>query len=61
MFVDNRGWPPPAPWQPERPIRRLTIRQARVMRNIVVFNLLMLIFGPLAGVTLLDAVAAALR
>ncbi|WP_294351992.1 hypothetical protein [uncultured Sphingomonas sp.] len=61
MFVDNRDWPPPAPWQPERPTRRLTIRQAQVMRNIVVFNLVMLIFGPLAGVTLFDAVAALLR
>lgn len=61
MFVDNRNWPPPPPWQPERPVRRLTVKQARVMRNIVVFNLLMLIFGPLAGVTLLDAVVAALR
>ena len=61
MFVDNRDWPPPPPWQPNRPVRRLNAKQARVMRNIVVFNLLMLSFGPLAGVTLLDAVAAALR
>lgn len=61
MFVDNRDWPPPAPWQPERPARRLTIRQAQMMRNIVVFNLVMLVFGPLAGVTLFDAVAALLR
>jgi hypothetical protein len=61
MFVDNRDWPPPPPWQPNRPVRLLNPGQARVMRNIVVFNLLMLIFGPLAGVTLLDAVAAALR
>ncbi len=61
MFVDTRDWPPPPPWQPERPARRLTDRQARVMRNIVAFNLVMLIVGPLAGVTLLDAVAAVLR
>ncbi|MBB3996842.1 hypothetical protein [Aureimonas pseudogalii] len=62
MYVDFRNdGPPPEPWKPERPKARLTGRQEKLLVWIVCFNLLMLFLGPLAGVTLLDAVIAYFR
>ncbi|WP_062210687.1 hypothetical protein [Aureimonas sp. AU12] len=55
MYVDYRNWRPPEPWKPERPKRRLTKRQEKTIVGIVGFNILMLLFGPLAGFTLFDA------
>lgn len=62
MFVDNREpWPPPEPWRAPPPPRRLSRRGERVIGWIVLLNLLMLVFGPLAGATLFDAALAMLR
>lgn len=58
MFVDFRNaWPPPEPPYP-RPVRRVTPRAERVLSWIVIFNLVMLVVGPLAGVTLFDFLRA---
>ena len=62
MFLDLRDqWPPPEPWKPERPRRKLTKREETAIAWIVCVNLLMLLFGPIAGATLFDAVAALFR
>lgn len=61
MFLDlQNAWPPPEPWRPERK-PRITRRQQRAIGWIVMFNLLMLLLGPLAGATLFDVVLYALR
>ncbi|WP_174287113.1 hypothetical protein [Sphingomonas bacterium] len=62
MFVDfNNAWPPPEPWQPKRPPRRVTKRQERMIGWIVGLNLLMLLVGPFAGATIFDAIFALVR
>lgn len=57
MFMDFRGdWPPQ--WEPEPPRRpaRLTPRGQKVVGAVVGVNLLLLVFGPLAGATVLDPI-----
>ncbi len=62
MFLDTRDpWPPAEPWRPERPAPRLTKRGERVVGWLIGFNLLMLLIGPLAGSSVIDAVLAILR
>ena len=62
MFVDFRN-----EWSmPERPDRppprpRITRRQERTIAWILGINLVMLVLGPLAGGTIVGAVAAILR
>ena len=56
MFVDfHNRWPPPEPWEPPPP-PRITPRGERLVAWIIGLNLLMLVFGPLAGATLIDAI-----
>jgi hypothetical protein len=63
MFVDFNDRPPPPRWEPrpepQRP--RLTRRQERVLLWLVGLNLLALFVAPIAGGTVLMAVAALLR
>lgn len=62
MFVDFREpWPPPEPWQPKPPPPRISRRGESVLAWILGFNLLMLLLGPLAGATVIDAVIALIR
>ncbi|WP_174297998.1 hypothetical protein [Sphingomonas bacterium] len=61
MFLDHNGWPPPEPWRPKPPRRRITVRQERMIAWIIGFNLLMLLLGPLAGATVFEGVVALLR
>lgn len=58
MFVDFRNaFPPPEPWpQPSR--KRVSPQAERTLSWIVAFNLVMLVLGPLAGVTLFDFLRA---
>lgn len=50
MFMDFRDQPPPPRWDPPRKAEpRLDARQQKLLGRILVFNLLMLLFGPLAG------------
>lgn len=60
MFVDSENRRLPEPWRPQPPKPRLTARQQKVMVWIIGFNVVMLLFGPLAGTTLLQAIWAAL-
>lgn len=61
MFVDHNAWPPPEPWRPRPSQRRMTPRQERLIAWIIGFNLLMLLFGPLAGATVFEGIMALLR
>jgi len=59
MFVDFRDQPPPPPWRPARPDPpRLTGRQQRVLGWMIGLNLVMLVLGPFAGATVIDAAVA---
>ena len=58
MFVDHQNRYRSDPWQPKRQKPRLNLRQQRIMAWIVGFNVLMLLFGPLAGATLFQAIWA---
>lgn len=61
MFVDfQNGWPPPERWEAE-PTPLPNPRRESIAAWIIGFNLVMLLVGPLAGVTLFDAIIAALR
>jgi hypothetical protein len=60
MFVDFRDQPPPPPWRPEPARPRLTARQERRLARLVLFNLLLLLVGPLAGSSVVAGVAALL-
>lgn len=55
IFVDYENRRLPEPWQPPRRRPRLTSGQQKAMVWIVGFNVVMLLFGPLAGTTLLQA------
>jgi hypothetical protein len=56
MFVDfQNGWPPPEPWEPKPKPPRMTKRAETLTTWIIGFNLAMLVIGPLAGVTVFDA------
>ncbi|GAA3723252.1 MULTISPECIES: hypothetical protein [Sphingomonas] len=62
MFLDTRDpWPPAEPWRPAPPAPRLTKRGERVVGWVIGFNLLMLLVGPLAGSSVIDAVMAIMR
>jgi hypothetical protein len=57
MFMDFRGdWPPQWEPTPPEPPRRLSKQGQRVVGGLVGFNILLLLFGPIAGATLLDPV-----
>ncbi|MBD8553653.1 hypothetical protein IFT84_03875 [Rhizobium sp. CFBP 8762] len=57
MFVDYQDiWPLPEPWEPKPRKQRLTKRGEKVMLSIISFNLVMMFFGPLAGVTVFHAI-----
>ncbi|WP_182085303.1 hypothetical protein [Aureimonas sp. ME7] len=58
MFLDVHDRSLPEPWKPERPKPRLTKRQESALAWIVGLNLLMLLLGPIAGTTVIDAVWA---
>jgi len=58
MFVDYRNWRPPEPIEPAPQRPRLTRQQEKRLIWAVGLNLLMLFLGPLAGVTMFDALAA---
>ena len=61
MFVDfQTGWPPPERWE-AMPAPTPNPRRESIAAWIIGFNLVMLLVGPLAGVTLFDAVMAAWR
>lgn len=60
MFVDDENRRLPEPWEPPRPEPRLTAGEQKVMMWIIGFNVAMLLFGPLAGTTLLQAMWALL-
>lgn len=61
MFVDFRDQPPPPPWPPTPPPRRISRREEKVLTWVIGFNLLMLLFGPLAGSSVIDALVAIAR
>jgi len=62
MFLDTRNpWPAPEPWRPERPRPRLTKRGEGVLGWVIGFNLLMLVIGPLAGSSVVEALVAIFR
>ncbi|GAA0668856.1 hypothetical protein FHT00_000370 [Sphingomonas insulae] len=61
MFVDFRDQPPPPRWEPKRRRPPLTARQRNVVGTIAIFNLVMLVCGPLAGATLFQAIPALFR
>jgi len=58
MFLDLKDpWPPPPPNEPAPPRPRLTPRGQKVMAWIVIANVALLLFGPLAGSSVLDGLA----
>ncbi|EZP54650.1 MULTISPECIES: hypothetical protein [Sphingomonas] len=61
MFVDFREVPPPPRWEPEPARRRFTPRQRKTMEIVVGVNLVMLVFAPLGGATLVQAIVALWR
>lgn len=58
MFVDFRNEWPPERWTPEPVPPKLTRRQLRALAWIIAVNVAMLLLGPFAGATLIDAVLA---
>ena len=63
MFYDPNGpWhDPPREPRPQRPVRRapeLSPRQAKTLGWLVIVNLAMLLLGPLAGSSVINALAA---
>lgn len=61
MFVDLRNDWPPEPWNPKPVPPKLTPRQVRVMAWILAVNVAMLLLGPFAGASVIDALLALLR
>ncbi|USU09915.1 hypothetical protein NF700_06535 [Sphingomonadaceae bacterium OTU29MARTA1] len=61
MFMDFRDQPPPPRWEPRPGRRRLTPRERKAVEAILLFNAVMLVCGPLAGATLLQAIPALFR
>lgn len=62
MFVDlPHYWSPPEGPQPEKMKPRLTKRQEKALGLIIGFNVLMLLLGPIAGTSVLQAISAALH
>ena len=62
MFLDVREpWPHPEPWRPKRSEPAITKRGERVIAWVVGFNLVMLVLGPLAGATVVEALIALFR
>jgi hypothetical protein len=64
MFLDFSNQVPPAPWEPNPapPARPpLTPRQRKTVEMIVGFNLVMMLFAPLAGATIFEGIVALLR
>ena len=62
MFASFQDDPPPPRWEPS-PERRpnLSPREGRVLAWLVGGNMLVLLFAPLAGASLVQAVIALLR
>lgn len=61
MFMDFRNAEPPPRWEPPPPPRRLTRRQERSIGWAVALIALTMMFGPLAGVSVIDFVIYMLR
>ncbi len=55
MFLEYRNWRPP---EPIKPAPRLSKRGERVIAWILGLNLVMLLFGPLAGTSVLQGLWA---
>lgn len=55
MFLDLKNLGPlPEPWRPT-PRPRLTPSRERMVRRLIAFNLVLLLVGPLAGASILEA------
>ena len=61
MFLDLQSpGPLPEPWRPN-PRPRLTPSRERMVRRLIALNLGLLLVGPLAGASILEAVIYLLR
>lgn len=62
MFLDLEDYPAPPPWepQPEPPASRLTARQQRTLTLLIGVNVLLLLFAPIGGATLIAGLWALL-
>jgi len=59
MFMDYRGeWPPHWEPTPPEPPRRLSRRGQKVVGSLVGLNVILLLFAPIAGGTVLDPIIA---
>ncbi len=61
MFMDFRDQPPPPRWEPKPRRPPLTTRERKAVKTILLFNVVMLVCGPLAGATLFQAIPALFR
>ncbi|QTL04561.1 hypothetical protein J5J86_04280 [Aquabacter sp. L1I39] len=61
MFLDEKMLGPRPEPRPERPHRRLSAREERVLLAILGFNILMLLAAPIGGATILQGLATLVR
>lgn len=61
MFMDFRDQPPPPRWEPKPRRPPLSPRERKAVKTILLFNVAMLVCGPLAGATLFQAIPALFR